>query len=184
MANHGDIVYTDGAGYTHYTDGTTSYEMGGTTFYSDGSRSYEMGGRRFYDDGSSSYEINHTVFHSDGSTSRNHISFADDLTDTLLGSSNSEQSYSSSSSSYSSSDSAWIRTPGTYHVSKAEKVLGKIGTAITAFFAGCYYAFYITLAILICSWLSGSSIGIVSTYVATAIIIGIILVLISLCTSD
>lgn len=178
MENHGDIVYKDGAGYTHYSDGTTSYEMGGYTFYSDGTRSYEMGGRRFYDDGTSSYEMNHTVFNSDGSTSRNHISFADDLTDTLFGSNDTV------SSSSASSDTGWVRTPGTYHVSKAETVLGKIGTCISAFFAGCYYAIYIAIAILLISWFSGSSLGIISTYTVTALITGIIMVIISCCSSD
>jgi len=181
MANHGDILYKDAAGNTHYSDGTTSYEMGGTTFYSDGTTSYELGGTTFHSDGTKSYEMNHTVFHSDGSTGRNHISFANDVTDTLFGSNNAS---TPSQSNNVSSDSGWVRTrtPGTYQVSKGEQVFDKIGAFISGFFAGCYIAFYISIAILILSWLSGSSINIISTYVATALVTGVIMAIMSCCS--
>lgn len=99
MANHGNIDYTDSLGYTHYSDGTTSYEMGGTTFYSDGTTSYEMGGTTFYNDGSTSYEMDHTIFHSDGSTSKNNVSFADYLTDVFFNNNNSSSSSNVSTNS-------------------------------------------------------------------------------------
>ena len=83
MANHGDRTYVDNAGYSHYTDGTTSYEMGGRTFYSDGDSSYELGGRTFYSDGTSSYTIGHTVVHDDGSTTTDYDTFASELADIL-----------------------------------------------------------------------------------------------------
>ena len=178
MANHGDILYKDAAGNTHYSDGTTSYEMGGYTFYSDGTRSYKMGEKIFYDDGTSSYEMNHTIFNSDGSTSQNHISFADNLTDAFF------EDNDTAFSSPVSPGTQWERTPGAYHESKTIVILEKIVRCIAAFLAGCYYAIYISIAILIISWISGSSLGIISTYMVTALITGIIMAIINWCISN
>lgn len=175
MANHGDVVYTDSRGYTHYSDGTTSYNMGGYTFYSDGSKSYELGGKRFYDDGSTSYEASHKIFHSDGSTSNNYESLGEDLADSIMGIFDSD----SGASSESDSSTEWVRTPSptrplTKEECEAERRTQTFLECVVGFLLGCYYALYITIGTLIVLWLSGFSPSIKITYAIIAIISGIV----------
>ncbi len=172
MANHGDILYTDGGGVTHYSDGTTSYVMGGPTFYSDGS---------------TSHQIDHTILHSDGSHSFNNNSFADAATDLMFNNQTNSQSVNTSQPVNYSSGSDWVRTAKPYHVPIIERIFSKIGIIIGAFFSGCLFAIYITIGIVVISVFTGSfSVfnDIFSTYTTIAIVLGIIMVIISLLTSD